>query len=358
MVTRQFVFQRHACLAAFFVLLFAFPTWAQVSPPANPAPADSAPANTAPGFGIGTIVAGKTPMAPKKRTPTSETAKHTIEMLDTVLELGQVDSPLSDFAKFLSDEGVPTLLDQRGLKIAGQTGDLKLTASFASTPLRTALRKLLQPHHLHAIVDEDGLVITADFEQLTLAGIGVTQSVTSNPKDHDALLAKLQQKVSVTFIETPLEEAAKALSKQISATIIIDRWAIEEIGVTPDTPVNIELKSVSLQSALRLMLRDLTLTYLVKDEVIQITTMDAAERNLVNQIHFLESTGFDLQGNAIQVIETTIAPDTWEAFGGPSTMAPLFVGPYQRPAILISTTTDVHAQISDLFKTLRTADSK
>ena len=48
MVTRQFVFQRHACLAAFSVLLFAFPTWAQVSPPANPAPADSAPANTAP----------------------------------------------------------------------------------------------------------------------------------------------------------------------------------------------------------------------------------------------------------------------------------------------------------------------
>ncbi|WP_235934773.1 general secretion pathway protein GspD [Candidatus Laterigemmans baculatus] len=51
----------------------------------------------------------------------------------------------------------------------------------------------------------------------------------------------------------------------------------------------------------------------------------------------------------MELIETTIEPDTWEALGGPSTMAP-----YQANlSLVISTTTDVHEQIADLLESLR-----
>jgi general secretion pathway protein D len=51
----------------------------------------------------------------------------------------------------------------------------------------------------------------------------------------------------------------------------------------------------------------------------------------------------------MQLIETTIAPDTWEAVGGPSTMAP-----YRATlSLVVSTTTDVHEQIGDLLESLR-----
>lgn len=51
----------------------------------------------------------------------------------------------------------------------------------------------------------------------------------------------------------------------------------------------------------------------------------------------------------IQLIQTTIAPDTWEALGGPSTMAPYRAN----LSLVVSTTTDVHEQIADLLASLR-----
>ena len=51
----------------------------------------------------------------------------------------------------------------------------------------------------------------------------------------------------------------------------------------------------------------------------------------------------------IDLIQTTVVPDTWEALGGPSTMAPY----PQNLSLVISTTSDVHDQIADLLESLR-----
>ncbi|MEM6469282.1 MAG: hypothetical protein AAF802_06905 [Planctomycetota bacterium] len=51
----------------------------------------------------------------------------------------------------------------------------------------------------------------------------------------------------------------------------------------------------------------------------------------------------------MNLIETTVVPDTWEALGGNSTMAPY----PQNLALIISTTSDVHDQIVDLIESLR-----
>ena len=54
-------------------------------------------------------------------------------------------------------------------------------------------------------------------------------------------------------------------------------------------------------------------------------------------------------GSLMSLIETTVVPDTWEALGGPSTMAPY----PQNLSLVISTTSDVHDQINDLLESLR-----
>ena len=51
----------------------------------------------------------------------------------------------------------------------------------------------------------------------------------------------------------------------------------------------------------------------------------------------------------MDLIQTTVVPDTWEALGGPSTMAPY----PQNLSLVISTTSDVHDQIADLLESLR-----
>src|SRR5205085_4841653 len=48
-------------------------------------------------------------------------------------------------------------------------------------------------------------------------------------------------------------------------------------SVSADTPVTKQLRGISLRSALNLILEDLELTYVVKDEVLQITTVSDAQ---------------------------------------------------------------------------------
>lgn len=51
----------------------------------------------------------------------------------------------------------------------------------------------------------------------------------------------------------------------------------------------------------------------------------------------------------MELIETTVAPETWEALGGPSTMQPYA----QNLSLVISTTSEVHDQIVELLESLR-----
>src|SRR5690606_10570369 len=67
--------------------------------------------------------------------------------------------------------------------------------------------------------------------------------------------------------------------------ILLDRKALDDTPFTPETPVNLALSNVSLRSFLRLMLREYELTYMVNDEVLQITTPEMAELNPKTKIY-------------------------------------------------------------------------
>ncbi len=89
----------------------------------------------------------------------------------------------------------------------------------------------------------------------------------------------------LSFIDTPLEEVVSLLQSDYDIPVKLDTTALDEIGLGPDEPVNVELHNVSLRSALRLMLKDLQLTYIIQDEVLMITTPEAAEAELVVKVY-------------------------------------------------------------------------
>ena len=57
-----------------------------------------------------------------------------------------------------------------------------------------------------------------------------------------------------------------------SIEIQIDEKALADMGIGSDTPITRNLKGITLRSALRLMLKELDLTYVIRDEVLSITT--------------------------------------------------------------------------------------
>ena len=58
------------------------------------------------------------------------------------------------------------------------------------------------------------------------------------------------------FIEAPLQEVLDSLKEQHRIEIQIDNKALEDVGIGTDSPVTVDLKGISLRSALNLMLRE------------------------------------------------------------------------------------------------------
>ena len=99
------------------------------------------------------------------------------------------------------------------------------------------------------------------------------------------IYAALEADTSLDFIETPFTEVIDYLERTHEIPIEIDNTAMTELAIDTNTPINRTIKGVSLRSALRLMLKDLGLTYVIQDEVLLITSPETAETNLITKVY-------------------------------------------------------------------------
>ncbi|MDA0660902.1 MAG: VWA domain-containing protein, partial [Planctomycetota bacterium] len=90
----------------------------------------------------------------------------------------------------------------------------------------------------------------------------------------------------MNYTDTPFSEVVADLENQHEIEIEIDDRALIDLGLSSENmQINRQLSGVSLRSALRLLLNDLDLTYLVRDEVLFITTPEEAQSKLVTKVY-------------------------------------------------------------------------
>jgi general secretion pathway protein D len=84
---------------------------------------------------------------------------------------------------------------------------------------------------------------------------------------------RLKTPVLLRYQETPLSEVVESLSELTGVNIHLDPRGLSQEGYNSETPVTVNLsKEVSLKSALNLILEPLHLSYVIKDEVLKITS--------------------------------------------------------------------------------------
>jgi hypothetical protein len=142
---------------------------------------------------------------------------------------------------------------------------------------------------------------------------------------------------------------------------------LEEIGIDPSEPVTVNVHGISLRSALRLMLKKLQLTHIISDEVLVITTPEAAEAELYTCVYDVRDLVKPLRPQMpmgasawadfdplVDVITTCITPETWkENGGGQADIRALNPG-----LLVISQTQAVHDEIHSLLTTIREMQGK
>ena len=141
-----------------------------------------------------------------------------------------------------------------------------------------------------------------------------------------AIEKALASPIQLEFVEAPLQDVIDYLKSTKEIEIQMDKRVLEDVNVTSETPVTISVKGIRLESALRLMLRNMQpeLTYVIRDEVLLITTPDVASEELNTRLYPVadlvgcrdeHDVPWDDYDSLIDVITTTIKPTTWEMVG-------------------------------------------
>ncbi len=102
------------------------------------------------------------------------------------------------------------------------------------------------------------------------------------------IMQKLRSNVSLEFESEPLAKVIDYLGKLTDINIVLDQTGLAEEGVTTDTPVTIKLlHEIQLRSALKLILEELHLNYVIEDEVLKITSEQSRRGKLWKKTYYV-----------------------------------------------------------------------
>jgi uncharacterized protein YggL (DUF469 family) len=201
---------------------------------------------------------------------------------------------------------------------------------------------------------------------------GATTKVDSPPRALPApsqaelkIDAALAKPADVDWIDTQLGDVAAHLSEKYAVPIQLDLAALEADGKNSETLVTKKMRGVNLKQVLRATLDEQGLTYVVRFDQLTITTKAAAEtmvRTRVYPVHDLVLIPADsstVQANVeslIEVITSSVSPETWRESGGTQGDYKHFEG-NGVIGLAITHTDEAHERIEQLLANLRAAQT-
>jgi len=188
----------------------------------------------------------------------------------------------------------------------------------------------------------------------------------------------------------PLKDVIASIQQMAKVPVILLVKKLEEAAINLETPVTFDVKGISLKSALRLMLGELGLTYVIEDEFVQITTPEDAGSRLHIRVYDcrelltmpgtknvapkvagnLETVPSGVPGtvagaagglapapqrkpvlpdNLVQVVTSSVDPDSWDDVGGPGNAIEY------KGMLVVLQTSDCHAKVEKLLNLMYSA---
>ncbi|HEY4312595.1 MAG TPA: hypothetical protein VGN12_24310 [Pirellulales bacterium] len=167
--------------------------------------------------------------------------------------------------------------------------------------------------------------------------------------------AILRRPVKVEFADTPLSDVADFFAAKFDINVQLDTKGLADSAVDSAAPVTISLrKPISFASALRLILNDFDLTFVVQNEVLKITSNEIAGEFLTTEVYFVGDLVKTVWPKTPQfyglmnTISSTIQPDSWDDSGGPGSMEP-----FHNEFLVIAQTQAVHEELEKLLRDAR-----
>ncbi len=175
------------------------------------------------------------------------------------------------------------------------------------------------------------------------------------------LLRTLNSTISVDFKNFRFDDVIEYLQTYLGQPILVDKESLKDADTSYDTPVTLKLKGVTARTVLRKILADQGLTYVIRNETIQVTSPERAKEMMVVRKYYigdllanlgdlgpLGQLGLTPLANAanaaanaakiIEMIEDSVDPQSWRKNGGNGTIT------YHAPSmsLIIKQSAEVH----------------
>ncbi len=173
----------------------------------------------------------------------------------------------------------------------------------------------------------------------------------------------LSRLVDVDLEDATIGDLAKFVAERIGLNVVIDRKALEDAGIDPNAQaVTLRVTAAPLAGVFHLALEQQDLSWQIQDGMILITTPEQQEQTgLELRVYPVDDlvrvdggVANDLGSNhdydtLIDLLVTTVAPDSWDEVGGPGSISPM----PNRSALVIGQTRDVQGRVGRLLEALR-----
>lgn len=172
------------------------------------------------------------------------------------------------------------------------------------------------------------------------------------------ILAALESPTDLEFMETPLSDVIQYLKDFHKIEIQLDCKELHDVGVSSDLPVTLKLKGAPLRTALRVILHNRNLTYLIDNEVLLITRQERADETWTTEVYMVA----DLLGqdaahatkmaaeDLLRVIRRSVEPASWREANGHGVIVATEAGVLD--VLLVRQTYAAHEQILELLDSL------
>jgi hypothetical protein len=213
----------------------------------------------------------------------AEAPRNVADALQRSIDLSAVERPLAQVIVDLERRyQVPIFFDNDIVPGSTAFGEPTVTCDFHREPLGRVLREILANVQLDYVVRDRGiLIVTREKARLYQRW----PSGTLKSANEARIASALDEPTELDFTEQPLSDVIDYLKQKHGIEIQFDRSALTAAGVTGDTPISRTLRDITLESALGLVLGELNLTSIVRDEVLLITSSTAAQSMVETRVY-------------------------------------------------------------------------
>lgn len=159
---------------------------------------------------------------------------------------------------------------------------------------------------------------------------------------------KLAKPVSIALKDVPLRLALANVRMLGGINISVDEVALEQASVSLDQPLLFCVERISLRSALNLMLKQIGLTYQIKDGALLVTVPTCGKNLPAREYPIAESMVPGCE-HLIAFIKSTIFPDSW---GDDYDRGPSIRYCPKSKSLIVRQTQDVQEAVEALMKAL------